>query len=1431
MKKVLPRLVLCAALVGGVLAGPVVARALPQAGAAIIVNDPGDAGGGCDIFGNCRPCDASGTCTLRQAIDVANAGGGSGWVGTPRTDVRFNFGSALGVIALTSPLPDITRAGVTIRGTTAAGAAQDVLVDGTLTNSHLLTIRAGNVSITKLTILRPPPTNGGSDQYAAIRMAAGYAAVIGENAIGVEADAGEGVCNINSLKQKRNIGVLIENETSGSATAYTAYVHDNAFGCLETGLRVNGADWVDIGGRPDGFPGGNRFGLTGSGVASPLRTGVIIASQNPYSSEPLYGNSSDNRIRHNIFAHVNEAIYLGGHYTSAGFVGLGANDLQRVYVMQNSIRNGLADSTGYPTQGIVVVGSVTQSYLGVPSSAGISPFGGNHIYDMGSAGTANGSCMVRIIGDRNRDLVVARNFIGTNAEGTAARTNYGYGMCLYSATSLTIGLPNEGNVISGNTQDGILAAKVLAGSPDSRHITVQANKIGVNANGDAPVPNGSAGVNIATSREITIGGPQSAQGNVIAANGTFGVYLSGVSTATIQSNSIGGLGGLLANGLDGIAIEGGSTAITLGGAGALNYVMGNGRSGVFIGGGAQNVRVQQNYIASNAGNGVWLRGANTAYNVINATTILSNGGDGIAEDTGAGINRWLPQVITANGGFGIDKGANNANDGPFATVTGIASVNGTPRVSGAALFNASAARSVQVYRAQTDPSGHGEGYQWIGSADVTAAGTWSIDDLALGDINGCYTAVLEEELVVLGLSTGYRTSYEFGPVVCVPVGGLALVVDRTGDRSPVIGACTAAPNDCTLREAIAIANTDGQNSTIAFDSGVFAANAPTDLVLDFGFGPLTLTDPGTTIAPNSDQVVFLYGAASSPEQLQPVITIQASRSTIAGFAGIHGGAPYQIKVTGALTGTVIANNDGIGGPRGLSNPDEIRCDFSGMTSTYSEAGIYFEVTGGSLSSPVGWVYGNHIGCNTLGSGIVLSRTSAVRIGVDASGNYGPEQANRIGKNGAHGVYLYGQADLSSIRNNLVYSNTLDGIQLFSSNSFGPSSNVLGCAADGSTAVNGANTIVRNGSSGIELSGPGTSLINYVACNYIGLVTRDWGVPDIAPTTEATLAANGNGAEGIALRNKAAFNVIGGVGDGVGNMLYGNTNGIYAEDAPDNVFNRNAVVASPNYAILLLNGSNNAVLTDNTLLQNGGGIYVTASTGVQVLRGVIGNSVLRGIQIAGATGNTISETVVFDSGYSGITFDSAGGNTLSGGAVLSSTRHGIEFNGAPSTGNLIDGVTISQNGLDGIADVPGVTGNQWFPLAVSANGGLGIDRAVTTDGGNIVDAPPLTITLINTRSLVIAGALTVPYATPRVDVYVNRAGADPSGYGEGGRRIGTAAFNSAQGWSIVFADMRAGDCYTALVSDGTQSSEFSQNVCLPGNAAVVSRKVMLPLMRR
>jgi Right handed beta helix region len=1423
---ILSRLAVSGALCVAALAQlPSSTHASSVAGAPIIVNDPGDAGGGCDLFGNCRPCDGTGTCTLRQAIDVANAGGGNGWVGQPRTDIRFNFGSALGVIALTSALPDITRYGVSIRGTTVAGAAQDVLINGALTNSDLFRVRAGNVSITDLTLLRPPPTNSGNERVAAIRMLAGAGLEVGRMSIGVEATAGEGICNAVGRSNSRNDGLVIENGTSGNNAVRTAWVHNSVFGCLRSGVQLNGADWVEIGARPDGYPGGNRFGITSNGVAAPLEYGVLIAGEVNEANLRQFGNSTDHQVRHNLFAHNYIAVALFGNFGND----TGTDGVHRVYILQNTIR--AADPFGYADlAGVQIGGRASNIHVGVASGLGIAPFGGNHIFGMGSA-AVNTGCMVRVVGDRSTDIFVNRNFIGTNGAGTSAAVNHGHGVCLVAGASATIGQPSQGNVISGNTRHGVYLHKTLVASPDVRRVTIQANKIGTNLNGEGLIANGGSGVYVTSSREITIGGPQSAQGNTIAGNTGFGIYLSEVSTATIQSNQIGGALPGWGNGADGIAIEGGSRAFTIGAAGAENYILRNGRSGLFIGGGAQGIQVQQNLIADNALHGVWLRNTNTAYNLINASTILRNGGDGIAEDDNAGLNRFVAQAIAGNGGLGIDKNSNNTNDGPFASVSSIANVNGVPRVSGTAAFNPLAPRSVQVYRASSDPSGYGEGYQWIGTADVTGAGTWSIDDIASGEINGCYTGVLEEAQVTLLGPTGFRSSFEFGPVLCVPMGGLSVIVDRTDDRTPVVGACTAAVNDCTLREAIAIANADAQPTSIAFDPVTFPDLTPRDIALDFGRGPLTLSDAGTRVLPTSAQRIRVYGTASSPEQLQPVFTILGNNAIIGGFDSIRGGAPYQIRVGGTASRAVIFNST-IGGIPSALNANTLTCDTVTAPGSFSQAGVYVDATGGSAANPTAWIYGNHIGCNLQGSGIVLAGADAVRIGVDELGNYGFAQANRIGLNSTHGIYATGNADLNVIRGNLIYSNTIDGIQLFSSNSAGPGNNVIGCNPDAGSEFNGSNVIVRNGSSGVELSGPGTSLINYVACNYIGFVDRDWGVAGIPAVTDAaTAASNGNAAEGIMVRNRASFNFIGGVGAGVGNLLFGNVNGIVADNAPDNFFNRNSVVYSPNYAILLLNGSDNAQARHLTLVENGGGVYINASTNALIENGVIMNSRIRGIQIENATGNTISATVVISSGYSGVTFDNAAGNQLIGGAVISSTRHGIEFNGAASTGNLIDSTIVGQNGLDGIADTVVVSGNRWFPSSVTANGGLGVDRGVTGEVDNIVNTPPVTITQLNSVTFGIVGAVT-DAAIVRVDVYVNRGGADPSGFGEGERRVGSPPINGGN-WSINDPGMQPGDCYSVIVSTATQSSEFSRAVCVPGAArSVITRwRVLAPVVRR
>jgi CSLREA domain-containing protein len=133
-------------------------------------------------------------------------------------------------------------------------------------------------------------------------------------------------------------------------------------------------------------------------------------------------------------------------------------------------------------------------------------------------------------------IVIKNNFIGTNAAGMGALGN-GMGIEVglgAGATSVTIGgaviAPDEGNLISGNLQEGLL---LFQGA------SVWGNKIGTDATGLGPLGNGGNGILIKGSGN-QIGGVNS--GNTIAFNGKNGVAVFSEShTATrnaIQVNHI-----------------------------------------------------------------------------------------------------------------------------------------------------------------------------------------------------------------------------------------------------------------------------------------------------------------------------------------------------------------------------------------------------------------------------------------------------------------------------------------------------------------------------------------------------------------------------------------------------------------------------------------------------------------------------------------------------------------------------------------------------------------------------------------------------------------------------------------------------------------------------------------------------------------------------
>jgi len=199
------------------------------------------------------------------------------------------------------------------------------------------------------------------------------------------------------------------------------------------------------------------------------------------------------------------------------------------------------------------------------------------------------------------------NFIGTDAAGLVALPNVGAGVEIGNgAASNKVGgnVSSAGNLISGNLGSGVA---LVEGAVSNR---VEANHIGRDAAGAAPIPYGASGVFIHGAQNNAIGGPGAAR-NLISGNNRNGVSISLKSAVgnRVDNNWIGVQGdGLspLGNRLNGVAIEqeagGNRIGVTAG-----NTIAHNGAAGVLATSGLDN-RFSRNRIHDNRGLGVDLNG-------------------------------------------------------------------------------------------------------------------------------------------------------------------------------------------------------------------------------------------------------------------------------------------------------------------------------------------------------------------------------------------------------------------------------------------------------------------------------------------------------------------------------------------------------------------------------------------------------------------------------------------------------------------------------------------------------------------------------------------------------------------------------------------------------------------------------------------------------
>lgn len=219
-------------------------------------------------------------------------------------------------------------------------------------------------------------------------------------------------------------------------------------------------------------------------------------------------------------------------------------------------------------------------------------------------------------------IIVRGNFIGADPAGTAARANL-VGINNYTGSSTWSDVSN--NLISGNTNQGILfdAGETITGS--SGDFQIVGNYIGVDRTGTSALANGNDGIsfNGGTVTGVTIGGITSSARNVISGNGSSAMWLSGASDIDIFGNYIGvNAAGTSAigNASVGIAMAN-SSSVTIGTGveAGRNVIGGNGSRGVQVQGTFSNLMVAGNYIGTDStGNTALSNGYNVSAEVRDA---------------------------------------------------------------------------------------------------------------------------------------------------------------------------------------------------------------------------------------------------------------------------------------------------------------------------------------------------------------------------------------------------------------------------------------------------------------------------------------------------------------------------------------------------------------------------------------------------------------------------------------------------------------------------------------------------------------------------------------------------------------------------------------------------------------------------------------------
>jgi hypothetical protein len=302
-----------------------------------------------------------------------------------------------------------------------------------------------------------------------------------------------------------------------------------------------------------------------------------------------------------------------------------------------------------------------------------------------------------------------------------------------------------GTTIQGLSIDGFTYGLRFTGNGNN---TVQGNWIGLRANG---AQGGNAeGIHVSSSGNL-IGGTTAAQRNLVSTNLNGIVLDSSASNNSIQGNFIGTNPAGSAARPNGTGVNLGGTLNTVGGTtpGSGNLISGNGGTALSIIGFSH--FVQGNLIGTDvtgtapipngsffpSGGAVVLSGLNTIGGTVAgaANVVAFNAHTGIS--VLAGVNRINGNSIHGNGDLGIDlagdgvtpndpgdsdSGPNNLQNFPVLTLATIS--GGSVSISGTLNSIANSTFRIEFFASSAcDPSGYGEGEEYLGFTSVATNGS------------------------------------------------------------------------------------------------------------------------------------------------------------------------------------------------------------------------------------------------------------------------------------------------------------------------------------------------------------------------------------------------------------------------------------------------------------------------------------------------------------------------------------------------------------------------------------------------------------------------------------------------------------------------------------------------------------------------------------